>query len=109
MSHSGDQNRWVDFRSIKEAVSLEAVLEHYEVKNLRRRRRDQLEGCCPLHGGERQDALPGQPEQERISLLCLRRQGKRLGLRRRDGEVFDSGSGAEAAGMVRTAWNRTRG
>ena len=24
MSHSGDQNRWVDFRSIKEAVSLEA-------------------------------------------------------------------------------------
>lgn len=57
MSHSGDQNRWVDFRSIKEAVSLEAVLEHYEVKNLRRRRRDQLEGCCPLHGGERQDAF----------------------------------------------------
>ena len=57
MSPSGDRERWVDFRAIKEAVGLEAVLEHYEVKNLRRRRRDQLEGCCPLHGGERQDAF----------------------------------------------------
>lgn len=56
MSHDGDRNRWVDFRAIKEAVSLEAVLEHYEVKNLRRRR-DRLEGCCPLHRGEREDAF----------------------------------------------------
>jgi DNA primase len=52
-----DQSPWVDFRAIKEAVSLEAVLEHYAVKNLWRRRRDQLEGCCPLHGGEREDAF----------------------------------------------------
>ncbi len=57
MSHSGDRNRWIDFRAIKEAVGLEAVLEHYEVKNLRRRRRDQLEGYCPLHRGEREDAF----------------------------------------------------
>ena len=57
MSHSGDQNRWVDFQAIKEAVRLEAVLQHYQWKNLRRRRRDQLEGCCPIHGGERQDAF----------------------------------------------------
>ena len=57
MSPSGDRERWVDFRAIKEAVGLEAVLEHYEEKNLRRRRRDQLEGCCPLHGGERPDAF----------------------------------------------------
>jgi DNA primase len=57
MSNRGDRNGWVDFRAIKEAVSLEAVLEHDEVKNLRRRRRDQLEGCCPLHRGEREDAF----------------------------------------------------
>lgn len=57
MSNGGDRNRWVDFRAIKEAVSLEAVLEHYQVKHLRRRRQDQLEGCCPLHRGERQDAF----------------------------------------------------
>jgi DNA primase len=57
MSHGGERNRWVDFQAIKEAVSLEAVLEHYGVKILRRRRPDQLEGCCPLHGGEREDAF----------------------------------------------------
>ena len=68
MSHSGDQNRWVDFQAIKEAVSLEAVLEHYQVKNLRRRR-DQLEGCCPVHGGERQDAFQANPA--RTSFIAL--------------------------------------
>jgi len=57
MRNRGDGKEWVDFRAIKEAVSLEAVLEHYEVKQLRRRREDQLEGCCPLHGGEREDAF----------------------------------------------------
>lgn len=57
MSNGWDRNQWVDFRAIKAAVSLEAVLEHYGVKNLRRRRRDQLEGCCPLHRGEREDAF----------------------------------------------------
>ena len=50
-------NEWIDFRAIQEAVSWEAVFEHYEVKKLRRRRRDQLEGCCPLHHGEREDAF----------------------------------------------------
>jgi DNA primase len=57
MSNSGERNRWVDFQAIQEAVSLEAVLEHYGVNHLRRRRRDQLEGCCPLHRGEREDAF----------------------------------------------------
>jgi DNA primase len=59
MRNSGDRNRWVDFQAIKEEVSLEAVLNHYELKNLRRsrQRREQLEGCCPLHRGERKDAF----------------------------------------------------
>ena len=59
MRNSGDRNRWVDFQAIKQEVSLEAVLDHYELKNLRRsrQRRDQLEGCCPLHRGERKDAF----------------------------------------------------
>jgi DNA primase len=47
----------VDFGAVKAAVSLEAVLEHYGVEKLRRRRRDQLEGCCPLHRGQREDAF----------------------------------------------------
>jgi hypothetical protein len=41
---------WVEFRAVKEAVSLEAVLRHYQVPGLRRHR-SQLEGCCPIHRG----------------------------------------------------------
>lgn len=47
---------WVDFRAVKQAVSLEAVLRRYQVKGLRRRR-NQLEGCCPIHRGERDDSF----------------------------------------------------
>lgn len=47
---------WLDFHSLKQAVNLEAVLRHYQVPGLRRRR-DQLIGCCPLHGGKRDDSF----------------------------------------------------
>jgi DNA primase len=57
MNNRGTGNPWVDFDTVKAAVSLEAVLEHYGVEKLRRRRRDQLEGCCPLHRGQREDAF----------------------------------------------------
>lgn len=47
---------WVDFRAVKEAVSLGAVLRHYQVPGLRRRR-DQLTGRCPIHRGKRDDSF----------------------------------------------------
>jgi DNA primase len=47
---------WADFRAAKEAVSLEAVLRHYQVPELRRRR-DQLVGRCPIHQGTRDDSF----------------------------------------------------
>jgi DNA primase len=49
-------DEWVDFRAVKEAVSLEAVLRHYQVPGLRRHR-SQLEGCCPIHRGQRDDSF----------------------------------------------------
>jgi DNA primase len=49
-------DEWVDFSAVKGAVSLEAVLRHYEVPGLRRHR-DQLEGCCPIHRGKRDDSF----------------------------------------------------
>ncbi len=48
---------WVDFRAVKEAIRLEAVLEHYQIEGLRQRRRGHLEGRCPIHRGEREDAF----------------------------------------------------
>jgi DNA primase len=46
----------VDFRAVKQAVSLESVLGHYEVPGLRRRR-DRLAGRCPIHRGQREDSF----------------------------------------------------
>ena len=57
MNNRGTRNPWVDFDTVKAAVSLEVVLGHYGVDKLRRRRRGQLEGCCPLHRGQREDAF----------------------------------------------------
>jgi DNA primase len=47
---------WVDFSALKRAVSLEAVLRHYQIPGLRRHR-DQLQGCCPIHRGHRDDSF----------------------------------------------------
>lgn len=47
---------WVDFSAVKQTVSLEAVLRHYQIPNLRRHR-DQLQGCCPIHQGQRDDSF----------------------------------------------------
>jgi DNA primase len=49
-------SRWVDFAAVKRAVSLEAVLRLYQIPRLRRHG-DQLQGCCPIHGGQRDDSF----------------------------------------------------
>ena len=49
-------NGWVDFRAVKQAVSLPAVLAYYQVAGLRRNR-DQLAGRCPIHRGRRDDSF----------------------------------------------------
>ena len=40
--------QWVSFDEIKSRVSIEDVLGHYGIENLRRRR-DELIGVCPFH------------------------------------------------------------
>ena len=47
---------WVEFGALKKAVSLEAVLRWYQVPGLRRRR-NQLQGRCPIHRGKRDDSF----------------------------------------------------
>lgn len=53
---AGASKGWVDFSAVKRAVSLEAVLRHYQVPGLRRHR-DQLQGRCPIHDGRRDDSF----------------------------------------------------
>lgn len=47
---------WVDFDAVKQAVSLEAVLRHYQVQGLRKGPH-QLESRCPIHRGQRDDSF----------------------------------------------------
>lgn len=49
-------NGWVNFRQIKDAVPIGAVLEHYAWKCLRRRG-DRVEGRCPIHRGQGENAF----------------------------------------------------
>jgi DNA primase len=45
------QKDWVDFRLVKQAVSMQAVLDHYGI-NWLRKNKDELRGRCPIHKGE---------------------------------------------------------
>jgi DNA primase len=47
----------VNFAALKERIGLEAVLEHYEVKDLRGGRSGHYRGRCPIHQGEGRDAF----------------------------------------------------
>jgi len=56
-----DHHGFIDFRTIKAAVSMEQVLEHYGLKDtLRPSGNDSLTGCCPIHKGT-------NPTQFRVS------------------------------------------
>jgi DNA primase len=46
----------VDFGAVKQAVSLEAVLRHYQVPLLQKGRH-RLAGRCPIHRGQREDSF----------------------------------------------------
>jgi DNA primase len=50
------KENWVDFKSIKAAVSMEMMLARYSV-NWLRRKDDELRGRCPIHQGEGQDTF----------------------------------------------------
>lgn len=68
---------WVEFGVVKQAVSLEAVLHHYQVPGLRRRR-DQLEGRCPIHRGERDDSFRASLSKNVFHCFSCQAQGNVL-------------------------------
>jgi DNA primase len=45
------QKDWVDFRAVKQAVSMQALLDHYGI-NWLRKNNDELRGRCPIHKGD---------------------------------------------------------
>jgi hypothetical protein len=47
------KTEWVDFKRVKEAVSMQMVLDHYGIRGFIKRG-DELRGACPIHKGSRQ-------------------------------------------------------
>jgi DNA primase len=52
---------YVDFKTVKAAVSMLQILDHYQITERLKRSGDNLSGCCPLHDGS-------NPTQFRVSL-----------------------------------------
>ena len=48
---SKTESRFVDFRAVKAAVTMEQVLTHYGLTEKFKRGRDSLSGPCPIHQG----------------------------------------------------------
>ena len=56
-----NKSKLVDFRAVREAVSMEQVLSHYGLLEQMKRSGDSLSGCCPIHKGT-------NPTQFRVSV-----------------------------------------
>ncbi|MEI6195346.1 MAG: CHC2 zinc finger domain-containing protein [Verrucomicrobiota bacterium] len=55
------KSQFVDFKTVKAAITMEQVLEHYGILDKFKRGTDSLNGPCPIHGGS-------NPTQFRVSI-----------------------------------------
>lgn len=55
------KKKLVDFRAVREGVTMEEALNHYGLLDRMKRTGDNLSGCCPIHKGK-------NPTQFRVSL-----------------------------------------
>ena len=49
------KNEWVDFKEIKEKLSIEEILDHYGLLKGLRRKENELKGFCPIHDDKRRN------------------------------------------------------
>jgi DNA primase len=96
-------NKWVDFKQVKEVVSMEMVLNHYGIK-LRRINEDSLRGHCPLpcHTSDKSKESFGANLSKNIwacqSISCVEARGGHKG-----GNVLDFAALMEGSCSIREA------
>ena len=73
----GPSEGWVDFRAVKAAVSMEAILRYYQAPDLRRRH-DQLQGRCPIHRGQRDDSFRASLSKNAFQCFACQAHGNVL-------------------------------
>ena len=76
MDHKND---WVDFKLIKQAVTIKMVLDHYRI-NWLRKTRDELRGRCPIHKGEGERAFQVNVSKNAFQCFSCKARGNVLDL-----------------------------
>jgi DNA primase len=51
------EKQWVDFKAVRGAVSMQAVLDHYGLTKTLKKSGQELRGKCPIHHGEDKDTF----------------------------------------------------
>src|SRR5258708_4403384 len=64
LSNSGGMMKpnWVDFKVVKEHVTMRMALDHYDIKSLRKKG-SELYGQCPIHKGKSEDSFTVNTEK----------------------------------------------
>jgi DNA primase len=70
---------WVDFKSVKEAVSMEMVLDHYGINGLRKNG-GELRGRCPIHKGEGERSFHVNPSKGAFNCFSCKARGNVIDL-----------------------------
>ena len=70
-------NTFVDFRTVKAAVTMRMALDHYGV-NWLRKRGDELRGRCPIHKGEGTDTFHGNLVKNAFQCISCESRGNVL-------------------------------
>jgi DNA primase len=71
------QNTYVDFRAVKEAVSIRMALDHYGV-NWLRKNGEELRGRCPIHKGEGTDTFHASVAKNIFNCFSCKARGNVL-------------------------------
>src|SRR5437763_10291554 len=72
------ESNWVDFKSIKQSVTIEQVFARYGVKL--KRSGKELRGRCPIHQGEGADSFHANTEKNAFHCFSCQAKGNVLDL-----------------------------
>jgi DNA primase len=72
------ESNWVDFKTVKQAVTIGRVLDHYGVKL--KKSGKELRGRCPIHQGEGTDTFHVSPEKNVFNCFSCLAKGNVLDL-----------------------------
>ena len=71
------ESNWVDFKAIKEAVPLLAVLQRYQVPGLKQHGQE-LRGRCPIHKGEGTESFHANTQKNAFQCFSCKAKGNVL-------------------------------